>query len=122
MLKSDSLAIYHDHERYVFNLRESDSIQSIGTILLDENYRSYVFRYPNEGKDILIEEDKPKFIHRPVMTLNPVSMLKALACYNYQACETNDYNETRACKIIKRFTSHAIQNLKGYDEAPWGID
>lgn len=51
-----------------------------------------------------------------------VGNLKAVQCYEYQACDWREYQGSDA----ERFASHARSSLlaclPGYDEAPWGLD
>ena len=89
-------------------------------LLYAENVRSVNHRYPNH------EPSEPvAFTEREIRTapdLTPVQMLKACACLEYQSCETEDYRETEAYKLMKRMENAAIGALPGYEDAPWGID
>lgn len=51
---------------------------------------------------------------------SPVEIIKAVQCFDYQACEVADYEDTPAAKITRRVKSDAIASLPGYEEAPWG--
>ena len=53
---------------------------------------------------------------------SPVQILKACQCYDYQACETEGYEQTDAQRITRAIAAHAINNLDGYDKAEWSID
>lgn len=53
--------------------------------------------------------------------LTAVEVLKACDCYDYQSCETDDYHETTAAKLVDRIRKSAIGKLPGYEDAPWGI-
>lgn len=53
---------------------------------------------------------------------DPVTVLKLCACFDYQACEVPDYEESEAAKIINAIRFEAIRALPGYEAAPWGID
>lgn len=37
----------------------------------------------------------------------------------YQSCETPDYQETNACKLVDLIRHYAIEALPGYEEAKW---
>lgn len=104
----------------------------IGCILLAENERSVLYRYPD-----CVETDKPGTIGEEAIdyrfktwqqafTLQHdklcVWIIKACDCYDYQACETDDYPQSIAHGIIERIRAKAIRSLLAYDEAPWGID
>jgi hypothetical protein len=98
----------------------------IGRILLTENERSIYHRYPDvkPGKD----ENKPgtwgedaetyKFKPWPLTSpLSAVSILKACDCFDYQACETDDYEQSLAHTIINAIRKRAIHRVPGYDDA-----
>ena len=98
----------------------------IGRILLTENERSIYARYPDckpgdDRKPGAIGEDaagynfKPWPIHSPLLA---VSILKACSCFDYQACETDDYDDSLAATIIDAIRNRAIRRLPGYDDAP----
>lgn len=53
--------------------------------------------------------------------LTPVEVLKACACYDYQACETDDYRDTVAFALVELIRGHAISLLPGYDDAAWEV-
>jgi len=92
----------------------------IGRILLTENERSVKYRYPGETTDTLpgtIGEDAVSYKFKPFYGLPAVAILKACSCYDYQACETDDYQESVACKIIDAIRGRAITSLPGYDDA-----
>ena len=89
-------------------------------ILADENARSVNHRYSHHEP-----QDAPEYSTSLMMraqVLDPVVILKARSCYEYQSCETDDYYETEAAKINARVQAAAIAKLPGYEEAPWGID
>jgi len=88
--------------------------KTAGGILLNANYRSVNCRYDTA------ESGKFTFIE-PARTYEPVEILKACDCYNYQACETEDYYQSEASAIIDAIRKAAICALPGYEEAPWEI-
>ena len=42
--------------------------------------------------------------------------------YCYQACETDDYEDTLAARIIRGISAKAVGCLPGYEDAPWEIN
>lgn len=85
-----------------------------GQVLVDQNYRSVNSRYGTS--------DKPhKYSNPPVRRLKPVEILKLCSCYDYQACETTDYEASEAFRIVSALRTRAIQMLDGYEEAEWGL-
>jgi hypothetical protein len=97
----------------------------VGRILLTENERSVYARYtdcgPGKGNAPgTLGEDAETYTFKPWpwnATLTPASILKACSCFDYQACETDDYRETLAYTIIDAIRHRAIASLPGYDDA-----
>lgn len=94
----------------------------IGRILLDENERSVRSRYPGCCDDELpgtIGQNAAcyKFRRWPVPG-DAMAMLKACDGYDYQACETEDYEQSLAATIIRAIRKWAISRLPGFSESP----
>ncbi len=95
--------------------------------LLSENRRSVLYRYSD-----CTEEDMPgpigetwelterEFDGYVWTAFNPVQVIKAAQCYEYQACETPDYGSSEAHKIIEGIIAAAQYMLPGYEDAKWG--
>ena len=115
-------------------IAESEPIAvRVGVELGRENLRSVSARYPHDNGD----GDRPGEAHDSdtdylarcsqcsrlfLPSVNPARMLKALDCYEYQACETNDYPQSRAANLIKLARARAIRALPEYEDAAWGWD
>lgn len=109
-----------------------ENATEIGRILLTENERSIYARYPDckpgndDSRPGTIGEDATSynFTRWPLTSpLTAVSILKGCSCFDYQACETDDYEQSLACTIIEAIRQRAIGRLPGYDEAPgWEFD
>ena len=95
--------------------------------LYQENIRSVLARYP---KDTL--ESAPGPINKPQhigvtahdqtlakYRLKPVALLKMCDGLDYQSCETDDWRETVAFRLLAAIRAAAIRSLPGYDDAPW---
>jgi hypothetical protein len=121
-------------------------------MLVKENLRSLEARYP--GRDFLDEwkthartfkfrADKPSAIVSTALVKNadhvrgPIGVdsarvtatqiVKAADCYDYQACETDDYNTTQAAKYVTEVRKQAVaaggeSTGKLYDALLWGFD
>jgi hypothetical protein len=98
-------------------------------MLLAENLRSLEARYP--GRDFLEEWKKEAakycFTSQQRNRLKSTLIVKQCDCYDYQACETDDYKMTAASRLVERVRARAIAAggaTKGaaYDACPWGID
>lgn len=89
---------------------------TVGAMLLAQNRRSVDFRY--DETDI---EDV--YLHGRSSERPPAAMLKAIACYEYQACETPDWEDTEAARFCQALRFHLIRQLDGYDaEGVWPIE
>ena len=98
----------------------------IGRILLTENERSIYARYPDckpgdDKKPGTIGEDAAGYNFKRWPLSSPllsVSILKACSCFDYQACETDDYDDSLAATVIDAIRNRAISRLPGYEDAP----
>lgn len=95
--------------------------QAIGQSLLNQNYKSVNYRY-NE------ETPTPRFTYQRSIDdkLADLGLIYGcIRCYEYQACETNDYFESDIHKSLMRLKEklleRAISRL-GYDTHKWGYD
>lgn len=87
------------------------------TVLYRQNVRSVDARY-QEGNEVESLRYRPT--GRPAVSA--VQMIKACNCYDYQACETDDYYETLAYAISDAIRAAAGRLVPGYEEASWVID
>lgn len=97
---------------------------TLANILYAQNVRSVAERYDDVDFECLPGPiQKPEVIQITewdrVKVTDPVWILKMCACYEYQACETDDWYDTEAFRIIDEIRSIAVQSLPGYEEAPW---
>lgn len=95
----------------------------VGRILLTENERSIYSRYTDcspgsDNRPGTIGEDAQTYdFKRWPSAISAVSVLKACSCFDYQACETDDYEQTLAHTIIDAIRRSAIRKVPGYDDA-----
>lgn len=99
------------------NIEQGDDkgAQRVVEILLQENLRSLAARYPKDDDTVTV----PKF--KRVTSFEAVQVLKACDCYDYQACENDDYELSEAAGIVDAIRKRAIHMLPGYDAAKWGL-
>jgi hypothetical protein len=98
---------------------------AVGAMLIAENRRSVSHRYPGErelpGPIDTSELDNYSFRHL-VGYPDPLIVLKAIACFEYQACETEDWEESEAAAFCRALRHVCINRLPGYDDAPgWEV-
>ena len=114
---------YHDKEWHTLT---SDNIDQVGQMLLEENIRSVSAMYQGSGVASLPGRTDGDYLipfrHRITLPLSPVVILKQIACYKYQACESDDWKQTEAYAFCKALRDRMISELPGYDDAPWGIE
>ena len=105
------LTVYHDGRTH-----SCTDLDGLAKKLQAENIRSLNSRYGDEELD-------PTISHElwGSYTMEPVQILKACDCFDYQACESDDYNDTFSAALIQRIRNNAITKLPGYDEAIWGV-
>jgi hypothetical protein len=101
-------------------------------LLVAENLRSLSARYP--GRDFLDEwkRDAKRYKFRSIPRIKDYTaqlatlIVKQCNCFDYQACETVDYETTEAAQLVRSIRDAAIAaggDVAGpkYDAAPWGI-
>lgn len=92
---------------------------AIGQVLLDQNVRSVQCRYPADQRMV------PEYATRPYryesLPFRPtvVEVAKAIECYQYQACETDDWENTLAYRITEQLRNSLPTRMAGYEQAPW---
>jgi hypothetical protein len=94
----------------------------IGRTLLKENERSVGHRY-NETDPTEMPGTRGQYaadyIYRRFMPpIKAVSILKACDCFDYQACETDDWEQSQAWLIIHTISKFAGRRVAGYEDAP----
>ena len=89
---------------------------AVGQKLLDQNYKSVNYRY-NE------DTPTPTYEYEDI-DVDPGIILGCARCYNYQACETEDYFESDICEAINKLKMKMLDRYIANDgyEQPWGID
>lgn len=119
------------------------TMNHLGSILIDANVRSIEARYPDTaGKPAEMpgpDVDSPDrafangYTWSPVRaTVTPIGALALVQCYSYQTCEYDGFEESDAgvfctfmtARLLARFfpgyTGH-VCDLPGYESAPWGL-
>ena len=100
-------------EGYDVELGNHLTPDEIGQILWDENFRSVNHRYDSSDK-------AERYTFRSLIH-KPAQIIKACHCYDYQACETDDYEFTLAHRIIEAIIESAAHKVEGYEAAAWAL-
>lgn len=99
----------------------------VGAMLLSECVRSVSYRYPDDTFETL-PGPNPKthpdlyLWRRPMRMPTTVEALKQIDCYEYQSCEHPEWETSSAREFCAMLRRRLVQQLPGYDEAPWGWD
>ncbi len=90
----------------------------VGAMLLAQNRYSVDFRYAEE------EIEEPYLFSELPGHPDPLIVLNAIAGYEYQACETPDWQETEAQSFCHALRAACINALPGYREieSGWSIN
>ncbi len=93
-----------------------ETVNRVGCMLVAENRRSVNARYrEDELEDIYEFDEMPGDI-------TPAAGLSILACYEYQACEASDWEDTEAHAFCRQLQNALVGNLPGYKETPWDVN
>jgi len=92
-------------------------IELVANILKAENIRSVNARYLESETAVACMIPANRF----ALPRDAVTILKLCDCLEYQSCDTDDYAETEAARLLMAIRNLAIRRLPGYDDAPWGL-
>ena len=105
----------------------AENATQLGQMLWTENVRSVATRY-RLGADNAEHQAYLKAIaayrFHQFERVKPIAAVKLIACLDYQACETDDYQTTLTAQALQRLRLLQPTNVKGsaYEAAPWGVD
>lgn len=108
----------YDVDYMAENYKASDMQElrnSIGQSLLDQNYKSVNHRYSENTPT-------PKYEYEDV-EVNPGVILGCIACFDYQACETDDYFTSLQYISLLNLKNKMLERYiekEGF-EIPWGL-
>ena len=115
------IAFYNPENKRTEYINDT-TVTDIGKILLAENERSVGHRYgetdPDDMPGTTGEDSRNYKFRRFGANLTCLSILKACDCFDYQACETEDYEASLACRIVNCIRGYAVRRLPGFDDAP----
>lgn len=92
-----------------------DTAGQVGAMLWAENQRSVDHRYDED------DAEEPYLYERYPTHIDPVRVLAALACYEYQSCEHPEWAQSEAHAFCDAIRKAAIRRLPGYDKAGWEV-
>lgn len=94
--------------------KPTDDERAVFEMLATENARSVGYRYNEPTKPV-------DYVAWPFGSPAPsiVEALKLLDCYEYQACECQDWEDSEAFRWCYRLRKALGRALPGYDSAAW---
>lgn len=103
----------------IFRVLNAGSAEAVGAMLVAQNQRSVSFRYgDDDGAD---NDMEPVYQHGPTRSYSPVGLLKIIKCYEYQSCETPDWDTSEAHNFCAALKDQLVHLLPAWDDAPWAI-
>jgi len=121
IFKMSAFIVNKKHIDYIVTVLYNDNplftkefLNKTGQTLVDENFKSVNYRYN--------ESNQPyKYIFEQVRNINPIQVLKAINCLDYQSCEHNTWKRSNARKILDDIRDICINKLPGYDDFQWEV-
>ena len=95
-----------------------ETADHVGQMLIRENHLSVNFRY-DERPTVTLED--PYRFNMRLRPIDPVQVLKALNCYEYQSCEHPGWKTSEAKAFCDALRHSTIHRLPGYDDAEWEV-
>ena len=99
-----------------------ESFAAIGRELLQENVTAVCDRYsdmtPETAQQDFTGETGYTYKLETVPALHALSLLTG---YEYQACESSNWETSKARDICERLRLELIRKLPGYSDAPWSL-
>lgn len=115
-----------EEKLYVYGDIKSEGDETINfavfKALYRENVKSLQARYPKDWQELIYyccEPSEYKLYWKPV---KPIAKIKAAQCFNYQACEHEDYQNSLIKRMIEHFIGRQICKIEGYENAEWEIE
>ena len=96
---------------------------SVAQELHEENVRSVNYRYTEQTTPETIATPAGGWLRFATEARRDGigGIFKALDCYEYQSCETHDWEATEAYAFCQSLRGHLVASLPGYATAPWEI-
>lgn len=92
-----------------------ETVDRVGQMLVDENYKSVNFRYDENSEPIPYTYKQFPLVKYEI---SPANLLGLLDNYEYQTCEHPEWQKSEAHKFVNCLRRAIIHDLPGYD---WSI-
>lgn len=109
----EAIRLYSERRREL----TTETAGRVGAMLWAENRRSVDHRYDEEEIEPVYEAPNSRQLAR-VGAVDPLVILRALSCYEYQSCEHPEWESSEAHAFCDALRATAIRRLPGFDDAP----
>lgn len=110
-------------DTFARHLPEARSAGVIAQILAAENARSVDYRYDETSNTEGLTQFTNELVDQLARGKVPHVQIIALCHYvRYQSCETPDYEDTPACKILMEIRETAISKTCEAAKTTWGLE
>ncbi len=107
-------------EHYTINGHDRSRCTKVGQMLWAANEASFNARYgANSHTDT--DTHANTYRYQPTQLFDPVTILRAIDCYEYQTEEAAGWYTSEARAFCDALREKTIARLPGYDTAPWEI-
>lgn len=108
---------YHDGKAHRIHRVDDEAAAKAGQMLWSENVRSVDFRYKEttDATAYVYGRHNVAWGFRIAGPNLALQVLRLLATYEYQACETDNWPETEAYAFCRMLRAMAIHHLPGYE-------
>lgn len=116
----------YDNQWHELRHGDTDRAVEVGNMLWAENIVSVSARYPHDDVDNLPGPIGENYAMRAAnfrlawSNVDPVQVIKACHCYEYQSCEHQGWEASEAKAFIDALVNRCTRVLDGYDDAAWG--
>lgn len=112
------------HQKLRFT--DQQKVEDIADRLYAENCKSVAFRYPEGSipEEFVIEPEPFVFdrrAYRYTTRHSTVELIKAIHCFEYQACKHPGWEQGLVHYWLRDLQSHLMRELPGYEDAAWGL-
>jgi len=119
IVQNYGFSYWNGTERIAVRAGDYEQAAHIGTILWQENVKSVNARY-SDATDLEAYQITPDEVGNYWDEFDPVQVIKACHCLDYQSCEHEGWQASDAKAILTRLIKCACNALAGYDKAQWG--
>lgn len=125
-VSANHLAVLVDAKLAIANENHGDPIvyrDRLLRMLSEENALSVNHRYGRDDKRSPPVTEFPEFNRNVIRDHGVLKILKAVSCFEYQACEAAAWDDSDARKFCMELRLALIERIPGYEQAEgWGIE